>query len=124
MTPVGDRAMRLSQTCETNWHEAHYISTVDFSSTLPAGLPTDALLFPECPHECVRVFTSEEARQAHRARAHGLRAMARDFVSDKQCPACGKVFSSRPMAIEHLQCQAQRCRRKMLDGLLPDPQQL
>ena len=57
------------------------------------------MLCPECPHESVRVFTSEKARQAHRARAHGHRAMARDFVSDERCPACGKVFGSRPMAI-------------------------
>ena len=71
---------------------------------------------PEYPRECVRVFTSEKARQAHRSRAHGHRAMARDFVSDEQCPACGKVFGSSPMAIEHLQCRAQRCRRNMLDG--------
>ena len=92
---------------------------VDLSTTPAAELPTVALLCPECPHECVRVFTSEKARQAHRSRAHGHRAMARDFVSDEQCPACWKVFGSRPMAIEHLQCGAQRCRRKMLDGLLP-----
>ena len=58
VTPVGDRAMRVSQTYETNWHEAHYISTVDLSSTFPAELPTDALLCPECPHESVRVFTN------------------------------------------------------------------
>ena len=73
----------------------------------------------KCPHESVRVFTSEKTRQAHRARAHGHRAMARDFVSDERCPASSKVFGSRPMAVEHLQCRAQRCRRKMLDGLLP-----
>ena len=102
MTPVGDRAMRLSQTYESNWYETPCISTVDLSCTHVADLPAGVLLCPECPHECVRVFTSEKARQAHRARAHGHRAVARDFVSDEQCPACGKVFGSRPMAIEHL----------------------
>ena len=119
VTPVGDRAMRLSQTHETNWREAHYISTVDLSSTFPAELPPDALLCSECPHESVRVLTSEKAKQAHRARAHGHTVMTRDFVSDELCPPCGKVFGSRPMATGHLQCRAQRCRRKMLDGLPP-----
>ena len=47
--------------------------------------------------------------------------MARDFVTDEQCPACGKTFGSRPMAIEHLQCRAPRCRRMMMEGLLPRP---
>ena len=47
--------------------------------------------------------------------------MARDFVIDERCPACGKIFGSRPMAIEHLQCRAQRCRRMMIEGLLPRP---
>ena len=47
--------------------------------------------------------------------------MARDFVIDERCPACGKIFGSRPMAIEHLQCCAQRCRRMMIEGLLPRP---
>ena len=41
-----------------------------------------------------------------------------DFVKDERCPTCGKVSGSRPMAIEHLQCRAQQCRGKMLDGLL------
>ena len=41
------------------------------------------------------------------------------IIVNEQCPACGKVFGSRPMAIEHVQCRARRCRRKMLDGLLP-----
>ena len=118
---MGDREMRLSQTCESNLHETLCIKTVDLSCTHVADLPVGVLLCPECPHECLRVFTSEKARQAHRSRAHGHRAMARDFVSDEQCPACGKVFASRLMAIEHLQCRAQRCRRRMLDGLLPRP---
>ena len=113
--------VRLSQTYESKWHGTPCINTVDLSCTHAADLPAGALLCPECPHECVRVFTSEKARQAHRARAHGHRAMARDFVSDEQCSACGKVFGSRPMATEHLQCRAQRRRRKMLDGLLPRP---
>ena len=119
VTPVGDRAMRLSQRHESKWHEAHCISTVNLLSTTSAEQPTGALLCPECSHECVRVFTSEMARQSLRARTHGHRAMARDLVSDEQCPACCKVFGSRAMAIEHLQCRAQRCWRKMLDGLLP-----
>ena len=109
-TPVGDKAMRLRQTYESNWHETPCIKTVDLSCTHAADLPAGVLLCPECPRECVRVFTSEKARQAHRSRAHGHRAMARDFVCDEQCPACGKVFGSRPMAIEHMQCRAQRCR--------------
>ena len=113
--------MQVCQTCESIWRETPCISTVDLSCTHVADLPAGVLLCPECPHQCVLVFTSETARQAHRARAHGHRAMARDFVSDEQCPACGKVFGSRPMAIEHLQCRAQRCRRKMLDGLLSRP---
>ena len=37
VTLVGDRAMRLSQPYESNGHEAHCISTVDLSSTLPAA---------------------------------------------------------------------------------------
>ena len=121
VTPVGDRAMRLSQTYESKWHETPCIKTVDLPCTHVADLPESVLLCPECPHECVRVFTSEKARQAHRSGAHGHRAMARDFVSDEQCPACGMVFGSRPMAIEHLQCRAKRCRRKKMDGLLPRP---
>ena len=121
VTPVGDSAMRLSQTYVSNWHETPCIKTVDLSCTHAADLPAGVLLCPECPRERVRVFTSEKARQAHRSRAHGHRAMAIDFVSDEQCPACGRVFGSRPMAIEHLQCRAQRCRQKMLDGLLPRP---
>ena len=63
VTPVGDRAMRPSQTSETNWREAHYISTVDLSSTFPAELPPDALMCSECPCGSVCVFTSEKARQ-------------------------------------------------------------
>ena len=47
--------------------------------------------------------------------------MARDFVIDERCPTCGKIFGLRPMAIEHLQCRAQRCRRMMIEGLLPRP---
>ena len=121
VTPVGDRAMRLSQAYESNRHETPCIKTVDLSCTHVADLPAGVLLCPECPHECVSVFPSEKAIQAHRSCAHGHRAMARDFVSEEQCPACGKVFGSRLMAIEHLQCRAQRCRRKMLDGLLPRP---
>ena len=78
VTPVGDRAMRLSQTYESNWHETPCIKTVDLSCTHVADLPAGVLLCPECPHECVRAFTSEKARQAH-----GQRAMARDFVSDE-----------------------------------------
>ena len=111
--------MRLRQTNESNWHETPCISTVDLSCTHVADLPADALFCSECPYESVRVYTSEKGRQAHRARAHGHRAMATDFVSDERCPACGKVFGSRLLATEHLQCRAQRCRRKMLGGLLP-----
>ena len=59
VTPVGDRAMRLSQTYETNWHETPCIKTVDLSCTHVADLPAGVLLWPECPHECVRVFTSD-----------------------------------------------------------------
>ena len=44
---------------ETNWREAHYISTVDLLSTFPVELPPDTLLCPECPHECVRDRTTE-----------------------------------------------------------------
>ena len=76
VTPVGDRAMRLSQTYESNWHETPCIKTVDLSCTHAADLPAGVLLCPECPRECVRVFTSEKARQAHRSRAHGHRAVA------------------------------------------------
>ena len=107
VTLVGDRAMRLSQTYESNWHETPCTKTVDHSCTHAADLPAGVLLCPESPRDCVRVFTCEKARQAHRSRAHGHRAMARDFVCDEQCPACGTVFGSRPMAIEHLQCRAQ-----------------
>ena len=76
VTPVGDRAMRLSQTHESNWHETPCIKTVDLSCTHVADLPAGVLLCPECPHEYVRVFTNEKARQAHRSRANGHRAMA------------------------------------------------
>ena len=62
----------------------------------------------------VRVFASEKARQGHRT-------MARDFVIDEQCPACGKTFGSRPMAIGHLQGRRPRCRRMTMEGLLPRP---
>ena len=102
VTPVGNRAMRLSQTHDTNWREAHYISTVDLPSTFPAELPPHALLCPEFPHEIVRVFTSEKARQAHRARAHEHRAMARtsSVMSDAQRVATSLVHA---MAVEHLE---------------------
>ena len=120
-TPVGDRAIRLSLKFESCWYETPSICTVDMSNTCDADLPRNLLLCPECPSECVRVFTSERARQAHRARVHGHRTMARVFVIDERCPACGKTFGSRPMAIEHLQCRAPRCRRMMLEGLLPRP---
>ena len=119
VTPVGDRAIRLSLSHETRWRESCCISTVDLSCALPAEPPTDVLLCPDCPRESVRVFTSEKARQAHRARAHEHRAMARDFIKGESCPACCKTFGSHSMANEHLQCWAQRCRRMMLDGLLP-----
>ena len=118
-TPVGDRAIRLSLNFESCWYETPSICTVDMSNTCVTELPENALLCPECPNVCVRVFKSERARQAHRARAHGHRTMARDFVIDERCPACGKIFGSRPMAHEHLQCHAQRCRRMMIEGLLP-----
>ena len=51
-TPVGDRAIRLNLKFESCWYETPSICTVG-------------------------VFTSERARQAHRARAHGHRTMAR-----------------------------------------------
>ena len=121
VTPVGDRAIRLCLKCESCWYEAPSVHTVDMASGCVSELPENALLCPECPNESVRVFLSEGARQAHRARAHGHRATARDFVVDERCPACNKTFGSRPMAIEHLQCRAQRCRRMMLDGMLPRP---
>ena len=120
-TPVGDKAIRLSLKYESCWHEAPSICTVDMSNTCVTELPENPLLCPECPYECVRVFTSERARQAHRARAHGHRTMARDFVIDERCPACDKIFGSRPMAIEDFSCLAQRCRRMMIEGLLPRP---
>ena len=101
-TPVGDRAIRLSLTCESCWYETPSICTVDMSNTCVTELPKNVLLCPECPSVCVRVFTSERARQAHRTRAYGHRTMARYFVIDERCPACGKIFGSRPMAIEHL----------------------
>ena len=63
VTPSGDGAMRPSQTSETNWREAHYISTVDLSSTFPAELPPDALMCSERPRGSVCAFTSEKARQ-------------------------------------------------------------
>ena len=87
-TPVGDRAIRLSLKFESCWYETPSIYTVDMSNTCDADLPRNVLLCPECPSECVRVFTSERARQAHRARVHGQRAMARVFVIDERCPAC------------------------------------
>ena len=121
VTPVGDRAIRLCLKCESCWYEAPSVHTVDMTSGCVSELPENALLCPECPNESVRVFLSEGARQAHRARAHGHRSTARDFVVDERCPACNKTFGSRPMAIEHLQCRAQRCRRMMLDGMLPRP---
>ena len=121
-TPVGDRAIRLSLKCESCWYEAPSVCTVDMSNECAPELPENALLCPECPCACVRVFLlSETARQAHRARAHGHRSMARDFVVDERCPACSKTFGSHPMAIEHWQCRAQRCRRMMIEGLLPRP---
>ena len=124
-TPVGDRAIQLSLKYESSWYEAPSISTVDLSNTCVTELPENALLCPECPSVCVcvcvRVFTSERARQAHRARAHGHRSVARDFVIGERCPARSKTFGSRPMAIEHLQYRAQRCRRMMSEGLLPRP---
>ena len=119
-TPVGDRAIRLSLKFESCWYETPSICTVDMSIMCVADLPRNLLLCPECPNECVRVFTSERAK-AHRVRAHGHRTMARDFVIDERCPACGKTFGSLLMAIEHLQCRAPRCRRMMLEGLLPRP---
>ena len=121
MTPVGERAIRLCLKCESCWYEAPSVRTVDMTSGCVSELPENALLCPECPNESVRVFMSEGARQAHRARAHGHRSTARDFVVDERCPACSKTFGSRPMAIEHLQCRAQRCKRMMLDGMLPRP---
>ena len=62
-----------------------------------------------------------QAHETNWHEAHYNGTVARDFVSDERCPACGKVFRLRTMAIEHLQCRAPRCRRKMLDGLLPRP---
>ena len=72
-TTVGDRAVRLSLKFESCWYETPSIGTVDMSNTCVADLPRNVLLCPECPSVCVRVFTSERARQAHRARAHGHR---------------------------------------------------
>ena len=69
---------------------------VPLTSRVPY-LPTYALLCPECPHESVRVFTSERATQANRARAHGRRAMAREtssVTSDAQRVV--KLFGSQP----------------------------
>ena len=120
-TPVGDRAIRLSLKPESCWYETPSIHTFDVLNTCVDELPSNVLFSPECPSASVRVFTSEKARQAHRARAHGHRTMAREFVTDEQCPACGKTFGSLPMAIEHLQCRAPRCRRMMMEGLLPRP---
>ena len=112
--------MRLSQTYESNWHETPCIKTVDLSCAHVADLRAGVLLCPECPHECVRVFTSEKARQAHRSRASDTE-LWREALSVTSNTQRGKVFGSRPMSIEHLQCRAQRCRRKMLDGPLPRP---
>ena len=36
-------------------------------------------------------------------------------------PGASSRGGSRPMAIEHLQCRAPRCRRMMMEGLLPRP---
>ena len=49
VTPVGDRAMRLSQTDESNWHETPCIKIVDLSCTHAADLPAGVLSCPECP---------------------------------------------------------------------------
>ena len=73
VTSVGDRAMRLSQTYESNWHETPCIKTVDLSCTHAADLPAGALLCPECACECVRVFTSEKARQGTQSYGERLR---------------------------------------------------
>ena len=49
VTPVGDRAMRLSRTYESNWHETPCISTVDLSCTHVADLQAGVLLCPQMP---------------------------------------------------------------------------
>ena len=76
-TLAGDRAIRLSLKFESCWYETPSICTVDMSDMCDADWPRNVLVCPECQSECVRVFTSERARQAHRARVHGHRAMAR-----------------------------------------------
>ena len=92
-TPVGDRATRLSLKYESCWCETPSFCTVDMSNKCVTELPKNVLLCPECPNVCVRVFTSERARQAHRARAHGHRTMARDFVIDERRPAlCQNIW--------------------------------
>ena len=62
VTPVGDRAMRLSQTYVSNWHETLCIKTVDLSCTQVADLP-GVLLCPECPHS---VSASSRVRSRER----------------------------------------------------------
>ena len=116
--------MRLSQTHESNWHETPCIKTVDLSCTHAADLPAGVLLCPECPRECVRVFTSEKARQAHRSRAHGHRAMARDFVSDEQCQRAAKYLARAPWRLNTCSAVHSDVDKKCWMACYPDPQQM
>ena len=112
--------LRCSRKCQTitcftdEKHEAD-------DDLLPHPLPRlSSQHDPVCTFRNVPVYAGT-TRTCVSTCAHGHRAMAKVFVIDERCPACGKTFGSRPMAIEHLQCRAPRCRRMMLEGLLPRP---
>ena len=72
----------------------------------------------ECPPHRRRYCATWGGLQAHRCRSHGFVNPARDVVTGRSCPACGRLFRTRPQAIDHLAYRSRSCWQQLQAGVL------